>query len=142
MNAAWLIAVDGSEASLNAVDHAIQEALSRMEKPRIHLLNVQAPLSGDITRFVDGRTVEDFHRETGEAALALAKQKLSASGLDHEAHILIGEAASTIVEFAKDNDCSLIVLGAQGLGGIVGLLMGSVALKVMHLSTLPVLLVK
>lgn len=142
MNAAWLIAVDGSAASLHAVDHAIKEAICRMEKPRIHLLNVQSPLTGDITRFVDGRTVEDFHREAGEAALAQAKEKLGAAGLDHGAHILIGDAAPTIVGFAKERDCSLIVLGAQGLGGVIGLLMGSVALKVMHLSTGPVLLVR
>lgn len=83
MNTAWLIAVDGSGASHNAVDHAIKKAVSRIEKPRILLLNVQTPRSGDIMRFVDGRTVEDFHRETGEAALVLAKQKLAAAGLDH-----------------------------------------------------------
>lgn len=142
MKAAWLIAVDGSGASLHAVDHAISEAVSRTEKPQVHLLNVQAPLSGDITRFVDGKTVEDFHREAGEAALAQARQKLEAAGLAYSAHILIGDVAPTIVGFAKDKDCSLIVLGAQGLGHVVGLLMGSVALKALHLSTGPVLLVR
>lgn len=142
MNSAWLIAVDGSAASLNAVHYAIKEAASRTDKPQFFVINVQAPLSGDITRFVDSQTVEDFHREAGEAALTQAKEKLGAAGLDYSAHILIGDAAPTIVGFAVDRDCSLIVVGAQGAGSVVGLFMGSVALKVVHLWARPVLLVR
>ena len=142
MNTPWLIAIDGSTPSLNAVDYVIRDAASRVTKPQVFLINVQAPLSSDITRFVNGKTVEDFHRDAGEAALAGAKDKLIAAGLTHSAHLLIGKTAPTIVEFAKDKGCSLIVMGAHGFGGVIGLFMGSVTAKVVHLSPLPVLLVK
>lgn len=142
MNTPWLIAIDGSEPSLKSVDHAIHEAANCVVKPQIFLLNVQAPLSGDITRFIEGKIVEDFHIEAGDAALAAAKAKLSASGLTYSAHILVGEAAPSIVDFAKDKGCSKIIMGARGLGSVIGLFMGSVATKVLHLSPVPVLLIK
>lgn len=142
MNTAWLIAVDGSTPSLNAVDYTIVEASCRAAKPLVFLINVQTALSGDITRFVDAKTVEEFHREAGEAALVVAKEKLASAGLPHSAHVLIGEVAPTIVEFAKDKSCSLIIMGTHGFGSIGGLVMGSITTKVIHLTQLPVLLIK
>ncbi|MFZ2307597.1 MAG: universal stress protein [Rhodoferax sp.] len=106
MYTAWLIAIDGSTPSLNGVDYVIREAAIRTETPQVLLINVQVALSSDITRFVDVKTVEEFHQEEGKAALAEAKAKLSAAGLSYSAHILIGKAAPTIVEFAKEKGCS------------------------------------
>ena len=91
---------------------------------------------------VDGKVVDEFHKEAGDTALAGAKQKLTDAGMPYSAHILLGEAAPTIVEFANDKSCSKIIMGARGLGSVVGLFMGSVATKVLHLSPVPVLLVK
>lgn len=142
MNTSWLIAIDGSAPSLKVVDYVITEAANRLVKPQLFLVNVQAPLSGDITRFIEEKVVDDFHRETGEAALAQARQKLDAAGLAYSAHIMLGEAAPTLVDFAKDKGCSLIVMGARGLGSVAGLLIGSVATKVVKLSKVPVLVVK
>jgi nucleotide-binding universal stress UspA family protein len=142
MNTTWLIAVDGSEPSLKVIDYVITEAANRLKKPQLFLVNVQAPLSNDITRFIDEKVVNDFHREAGEAALAQARQKLDAAGLAYSAHIMMGETAPTLVEFATDKGCSQIVMGAHGFGSVVGLFMGSVTVKVVHLSKVPVLLVK
>ena len=142
MNTSWLIAIDGSEPSKKVIDHVITEAVSRVTPPQLFLVNVQAPLSSDITRFIDEKVVEDFHREAGDAALGQARQKLDAAGLAYSSHIMMGETAPTIVEFARDKACGLIVMGAHGFGSVVGLFMGSVTVKVVHLSTVPVLLVK
>ena len=105
-------------------------------------MNVQTALSSDITRFINGRTIEDFHREEGNAALASAKEKLEAAQLSFSSHILIGETANSLVDFAKKKTCSLIIMGTHGFNSVVGLLMGSVTVKVVHLSPIPVLLVK
>jgi len=142
MTTSHLIAIDGSEPSARAVDQAIADAASRKESPQLYLVNVQPALPSNVTRFIDDKTVDDFQRETGEQALALAKSKLTASGLVFSSHILVGEAAPTIVEFAEQNNCGLIIMGAHGFGSVVGLFMGSVTVKVVHLSPVPVLLVK
>lgn len=137
-----LIAIDGSEPSARAVDYAVADATSRKESPHFYLVNVQPALPTNVTRFIDAETIDDFQRETGEQALALAKAKLAASGLAFSSHILVGEAAPTLVEFAQQKNCSQIIMGAHGFGSVVGLLMGSVTVKVVHLSPVPVLLVK
>lgn len=142
MNTSWLLAVDGSAPSLKVIDYVITEAANRLTRPQLLLVNVQPPLSNDITRFIEEKVVSDYHRETGDAALAQARQKLDAAGLAYSSHIMLGEAAPTLVEFAADKGCSMIVMGARGLGSAAGLLMGSVATKVVKLSTVPVLLVK
>ena len=142
MNTSWLIALDGSEPSLKTIDYVITEAASRRTTPQLFLVNVQAPLSNDITRFIDEKVVSDFHREAGDTALAQARQKLDAAGLAYSAHIMMGESAPTIVEFARDKGCSLIIMGAHGFGSVVGLLLGSVTTKVVKLATVPVLVVK
>ena len=138
----WLIPFDGSDHSLRALKLAIQEAKARHEVPKLMVLNVQLPLSGDITRFIDRNTVNDFHREAGEKMLAAAKEQLESCGLEHTKHILVGPVAHSIVEFAESNGCSMIVMGAHGHGGVSGLLMGSVATKVLHQTSLPVLLIE
>ncbi|MBT3065537.1 universal stress protein [Rhodoferax sp. U11-2br] len=142
MTTSHLIAVDGSEPSTRAVKQAIVDATSLKECPHIYLVNVQPALPSNVTRFIDDKTVDDFQRETGEQALALAKAKLTTAGLAFSSHILVGEAAPTIVEFAQEKHCSQIIMGAHGFGSVVGLFMGSVTVKVVHLSPVPVLLVK
>ncbi|MCB8746380.1 universal stress protein [Rhodoferax sp. U2-2l] len=142
MTSSCLIAIDGSEPSARAVDHAITDAASRKQCPHLYLVNVQPALSSNVTRFIDTQTVDDFQRETGEQDLAVAKAKLTAAGLTFSTHILVGEAAPSIVDFAKQKGCDVIVMGAHGFGSVVGLFMGSVTVKVVHLSPVPVLLVK
>lgn len=140
--AVWLIPVDGSDTSLNAVRHAIGEARQAATPPEIDLINVQAPLSNDISRFINAETLAEFHRDSGDQALASARQLLEGSGLAHRTHVLIGEPASAITEFAQSHGSTLIIMGARGLGSLVGALLGSVTVKVVHLSPVPVLLVK
>ena len=142
MTSSCLIAIDGSEPSARAVDHVIADAASYKQCPHLYLVNVQPALSSNVTRFIDSQTVDNFQRETGEQDLAVAKAKLTAAGLPFSAHILVGEAAPSIVDFAKQKDCNMIVMGARGFGSVVGLFMGSVTVKVVHLSPVPVLLVK
>jgi nucleotide-binding universal stress UspA family protein len=141
----WLIPVDGSEASLNAIRHAIRQATSdgaRGETPAIEVLTVQVPLSNDISRFINAQTIDEFHREAGDQAQAAALKLLDEAGIGYQAHVLVGDIAPTIADFAHDQGCSQIIMGARGLGGLLGALLGSVTVKVVHLSSIPVLLVK
>lgn len=140
--ACWLIPVDGSETSLNAVRHAIREAKQAGIPPEIDLINVQPPLSKDISRFINADTLKEYHQDTGNEALATARELMEQAGLAHRTHVLIGDSATSIADFARQHGNTLIIMGARGLGSVIGALLGSVTTKVVHLSPVPVLLVK
>ena len=54
-----------------------------------------------------------------------------------------GDPAKSIVDFAEANDIDLIIMGSHGLDAVLNrLLMGSVTTRVLHHTTIPVLVVK
>ncbi|MFN3883794.1 MAG: universal stress protein [Rhodocyclaceae bacterium] len=139
----WLIPVDGDdEISLKPIAWVIAHRDDWKVLPSIHLLNVQRPVSGDVSRFVNAEQLRDYHREEGLKALAVAKARLEAAGIVPTLHVSVGERAETIVDFAASRDCEMILLGTRGHTGISGTLLGSVASKVVHLAQGPVLIVR
>lgn len=137
-----LLAVDGSEGSLNAVAHVIKRASAAKDEYRIELVNVQHPLHGDVTSFIDSTVVKQYHQEQGVKELAAAREKLDAAGVAYQHHLFVGDPATVIARYAKESGCDEIVLGTRGHTALAGLFMGSVSTKVVHLAEVPVLLVK
>ena len=66
----------------------------------------------------------------------------SAASVPWTSDVLVGDTASMIVKRAEELNCDGIVMGTRGMGAIGNLVMGSVATKVVHLTKLPVTLVK
>ncbi|NJD35854.1 MAG: universal stress protein [Betaproteobacteria bacterium] len=142
MTQTWLVPIDGSDVALHSISWIIKHAAEYREPPKIHLINVQAALPSDIGRFISADTLREFHLEAGTAALAAARDQLTAAGLVAELHVLVGEAAPAITAFADSHGCSQILIGTRGHSGLAGTLLGSVAMKVVHLSPVPVLLIR
>lgn len=140
----FLVAVDGSATSNRAVDHLIKHLGALKDKAEIHLLNVQHPIpyGNRVSAVVGHDRIAQFHREEGMAALKAAMQKLDAAKARYHHHIGVGAEAEVICQYAKEKGCDQIFMGTRGLGSISTLVMGSVASKVIHLSPVPVLLVK
>ena len=137
-----LVAVDGSESSDRAVAHLLKKLGWYREAIEVHLLNVQAALPVDVSRFIAPEQLEIFHREQGMAALASARAILDGAKVGHVTHIGIGEPAHVIAHYAKEKAIDQIVMGARGLGSVAGLVMGSVTTKVLGLTDVPLLLIK
>jgi nucleotide-binding universal stress UspA family protein len=138
----WLVPIDGSETALHSIDWIIRHAAEWREPPLVQLINVQATLPNDIGRFINADTIREFHLEAGMAALVAARDRLAAAGLTAELHVLVGEAAAAVTDFADSHGCSQILLGTHGRSGLAGTLLGSVAMKVVHLANVPVLLIR
>ena len=139
-----LLAVDGSKYALDAVDCLIEHANWYREKPVVELLTVHAPVP-KLPRMglvVGKNQIERYYQEEGEAALAAAKKKLGAAGIEYKASVLIGRAAEQIVQHATKTRCDLIFIGTHGRTEAGNMLLGSTATKVLHISKIPVLLVK
>ncbi|MBZ0133907.1 MAG: universal stress protein [Rhodocyclaceae bacterium] len=137
-----ILPTDGSETSLRAVDHLVQRLDWYRGPVELHLINVQHPISGDVSQFVKRDDIRQYHQDEGLNALQPARARLDAAGVAYRVHIGVGEPASTIVRYAREQQIDQIVMGARGLGNIAGLLLGSTAIKVLHLAEGPVLLVK
>lgn len=138
-----LVPLDGSPASMRALDHAIE--LARVISPmRIHLLSVHE-LPHDYGRsaaYFPAEQLAEMEERHSREVLDPAIGKLKAAGVDYFAESVAGDAAHAIVESAGRNACDTIVMGTRGMGSIGSLVLGSVAVKVVHLATTPVMLVK
>ena len=139
-----LLAVDGSEAAARAVRHvlALRRELREPASMQLHLINVQRPVSGDVSSFVASRSLDEYYQERGEAALAPARALLDAEGLSYDALHRVGSPGPKIAETAHELGCDLIVMGTRGLGSHTAALIGSVAQSTAEHSPVPVLLVK
>jgi nucleotide-binding universal stress UspA family protein len=137
-----LIPIDGSKTSERAVRHVIE--LSKGRQPiEVHLINIQdAADAPQLKRFLKPSDIRRMQHEHGVATLATAGRLLDKAGIKYKTHVLIGNPAELISRFAKRGRFSQIIMGTHGRGIVTGLLMGSVATKVLHFSEVPVVLVK
>jgi nucleotide-binding universal stress UspA family protein len=140
-----LLAVDGSRPSLAAARLLVEHADWFREKPAVELVTVhlavpRLPRMG--AAGVSKAQIEKYYRDEGGQNLAEAKKLLARSGLAFETRILVGPVAETLVRHARRAGCDLIYIGSHGRTPIAEALIGSTALKVLHLSDVPVLLAK
>lgn len=137
-----LLPVDGSENSSKTVADFIQLLDWYKEKPEFHLLNVQYPLDGNVSLFINQTDIKQYHQEEALKSLQNTRDLLDQAGISYQYHIIVGDPAEMIVRFATEKQYDQIIMGPRGNGGVKGLLLGSVTNKVMQLSNIPVLLVK
>ena len=137
-----LVPLDGSENSLKSIEHLIGRRGWYSGTPEIHLINVQTPLPGNVTRFISHEEIRQYHLEEGMTILAAAKAKLDAAGMSHVLHVDVGDAAETIAHYVQEKQIDMIMLGTRGLGSVAAVLLGSVATKIIHQTEVPVLLLR
>lgn len=138
---AILVAVDGSDCSDRAVQHAL-DMIATGCAAELHLLNVQPSIGGAVASFVSREQIESHHREEGQKALASAVALAAKASVPAKTHIGVGRQGEIVADFARKVGAGLIVLGTRGHTGLSGVLMGSVAQDVIAHSKIPVTLVK
>ncbi len=99
----------------------------------IHLLNVQRPLPRHVSRFFPRGELREFHREAGMAVLNPAIRALDDAQVPHLDHVLVGEPARAIVQFAQAHGCGEIVLDEPAHGLMSILRAGTIGSQVRHL---------
>jgi nucleotide-binding universal stress UspA family protein len=139
-----LLAVDGSKQSLAAVEGLIEHVSWYRDKPQVELVTVHLPLPpiGGLGGGVSKAQVQKYYEDEGREALAGAKKRLDAARIPYQPRILVGPVAETLVKHARTSGCDLVCVGTRGMTAAANALLGSTATKVLHLSTLPVLLLK
>ena len=133
-----LVAVDHSEPSRRAVLAA--RDLAMLSNGEVRVLHLRERESGSKGLSVMDETVEDAHEVVTEAVEVLARAGVKAQG--EVRTTIYGYAAREIVANARDHDAGVIVMGSRGRGDLAGMILGSTAHKVIHLSDRPVLVVR
>jgi nucleotide-binding universal stress UspA family protein len=114
-----------------AVRHAIE--LYRADPIRIYLLNVRTPLPSYVARFIPAAERQAFHHENGMRAMRQAIERLDEAGIAHRDHVLVGDKAETIMDFAREHHCAQIVIDKPAGGLLEGLGLGSIREQLHHL---------
>lgn len=134
-----LVPVDGSGCSIHALEYAAgRQRMS--EGLEILVLNVQPSIRP--SRTLSRGLIAEHQSRNAEAALKPALAAIKRLRLNTTPQTQIGNPAAVIVAFARHRKCAEIVIGNSGLGAVAGLLLGSVARKVVFLARIPVVLVK
>ena len=140
----FLVPVDGSEPCSETIKQLRKYLGWIKDEVEIHLLNVQPhlPFGKRASEVLGREAVAHYHEENGMAALKPARKLLDEAKFPYQHSIVIGEPAEAIADYAKQKGCDQIIMGTRGMGTVAGLVLGSVATKVIQLSPVPVLLMK
>lgn len=143
-----LVALDGSEHSFKALDLASDVAQKfGADLTLLHVVTSRA-LPAPLREFL-GK--EHLHgppkwaqeQLVGENIVRAAEEKARARGATvGQVIIEDGDPSKVIVEVAERINADLLVMGSRGLSDLEGLILGSVAHKVSHLSHCTVVTVK
>ena len=138
-----LLCADGSENSIRAAQYTASLAkitgISRITVIHVdNLINLVksrgVALPSDFNDLYDPKVKEGLNK---------IESILQREGIPFETKVLEdSDAAEAICEYAKFYNYDLIILGSRGIGGIKGLLLGSVSNKVLQLAHCPVTIVK
>ena len=134
-----VVGVDGSPASVSAVDYAFDQA-SRWGLPlvAVHAWEL-ASLFGPVPPWMPEEVEEMRMAEKALLSESLAGHMERYPDVNVTAMVHRGGPAHVILTAA--DDAELLVVGSRGLGGFRGLLLGSVSQAVLHHATCPVAVV-
>jgi nucleotide-binding universal stress UspA family protein len=139
-----LIPVDGSPCSLRALKHVLDRQVGRSgaDAVEIHVVYVHGALPQEVSRLVSHDEMAEYRHAESERALKDVKTMLERTTVPHVLHEGVGSVAEVVTQLADSLHCEQITMGTHGRGALADLLMGSTTQKVIHLSNVPVLLVK
>jgi len=142
-----LVALDGSNHSLKAVDYASEIAVAL--KAEVILLYVVKTyeLPEGVQEYADlehipGTNMEILKKVAGDLVSNAERRARKKGVADTVGEVQEGPVARTIVARAEHHDASMIVVGSRGLGNIEATLRGGVSHRVELLAKCPVLTVR
>lgn len=138
MYAKILVATDGSENAVMAVEHAAEVA-RLAGSTEVLVVHVCPACTADLDP-------DDKNRELAEVIVQDAGKVITEAGIPVRTRVEIDASpdltGGAIVDIAKEEEVDLIVLGSRGLSEFKGMLLGSVSNKVLQRAHCPVLVIK
>ena len=136
-----VVGIDGSESALRAVRWAAAEA-SRHRVPLRVVTAFEWTHDHPVGHIALGRNYRDIMLDQARQylAAAVAVAQGAVEGLDVEQQLIVGFPIPVLT--AESQRARLVVIGDRGLGGVTGLLLGSVATALAARADSPVVVVR
>ena len=136
-----LIATDGSEPALEAIDFGLE--LAHEQGAEVTFVHVTAPIEWAVYPFGPLDAIPNEAPDVDEDdALRAAMAKAGSSGVSARPVSILGDPVLELPAYAERMEASLIVIGSRGLGGVTSALLGSVSKGVLKHANRPVLIVR
>jgi len=135
-----LIADDGSAGAKLALKVAID--LAKKYGAELHSISVEegvphyAATIGEVEEFK--REANGYFKTINEKAVGMAKKE----GVELKTKVVAGHEVETIVNYAKDGEFDLLIIGFMGHSKIFGRVWGSTSQNITKLATCTVVVVK
>lgn len=132
-----IVAVDGSDNSLRAMEDAIKIASAGSQIEVLYVASTEHIAS----KILEAGTLDEFNAESRKR-VAREEEVLKVSGIPYKVTIEHGEPGKTIAKFVNDSKADLVVIGCRGLTSMQEMVFGSVSSYVMKNINCSCLLVK
>ena len=140
-----MVPLDGSKLAECVLPHV--EAIAQLSKVSVQLVHVIEPLElptrGGIALSIDDLKQIELHtKNDAESYLRGIVERLKLAGIKAHSKLLTGKAADSLVDYVHKSNFDLLIMATHGRSGISRWIWGSVAEKILHSSSIPVLLVR
>ncbi len=135
-------ATDGSEQSLRAAN--VAAALARTNDAHLFIVTVVRPPEGWWGIVGAPPPAESLGNALADAQRIVLEKTVEAvdlSGVGYETIEEVGDPANQLAAFAESREADLIVIGQRGAGLVERIMVGSVADRLVHIATSPILVV-
>ena len=131
------VGIDGSEHSLRALRWGLEEA--RLRDATLEVLHAAVQPEMPAYPVVMAVQSQEELTEAGKQLVEDALSQVDTAGLEVVRTVEVGSSATLLCGASREAD--LLVVGARGLGGFRGLLLGSVTQQVIAHAACPVVVV-
>jgi nucleotide-binding universal stress UspA family protein len=140
-----LVPLDGSklaECALDEVRRMVKDGFAG-EVILLSVVKIDAPYAELYGAHFDISAMIEAFSDSARKYLADVEARLGAEGVRVKTEVVEdSRVASAITDFARKNGIEMIVIATHGYTGMKKLMLGSVALSVLHDSHIPVLLIR
>jgi nucleotide-binding universal stress UspA family protein len=134
-----LTGIDGSESAYRALSEAIE--LSKRYEAELHTITVE-----EVPKYPGaiGEIIEEKEASNGkfEEVLKRSREMSAERSATVKFHVFMGHEVKTIIEFIKERDFDLLVIGFMGRSALYERIMGSTCQSLVRLAPCSVLVVK
>jgi len=135
-----LVGVDGSKESEIPADRAAE--IARALGAELTVACVVAPLSSGAFESQEVVRRETIERLEAKDLLRELSSRYLGEGAQVETVMPSGRPAETLADLARSSDVDLVVVGHRERGGLLGILPGGTARRLLQLSAKPVLVAR